>query len=693
MPPRPARRSCRSPSPAATTCSTPAPRWPAIELAGLDVDAAAAALADFPGVRRRLELKGERDGARIYDDYAHHPTEVRAALAALRGARPRAADRRLPAPPLLAHQGARRGVRRGAGAGRRGRGARRLPGARGAGRRAGRGQRPAGRPRRRRADGGQAGLVAARPRSRRGEALAPRARARARSWSRSAPATSSSWPRRWSRTGRQRMSAPPPEGVERDYPAGAPDHRAHRRPRRLVRPARDGGGAAGRCSPGPGRRGVAVGVVGSGSNLLVADDGFRGLAIKLDGELAAIERDGERVALRRRRPAALGRGEGGGLGALRPRVRDQHPRHRRRRGEDERQRLRRPARRGARVGRRLHRRPAASAAPPEQLGFAYRSSNLGPDEVVARASFRLHAGRPRRRSRRRWRRCARGAARPSPRGSRPSARPSRTPRTSGPRAAPPGSCSRRPAAAACAIGGARFSEKHANFVENTGDATTADVLELMAEGRRRVHERFGVVLEPEVQLLGEVELARAAGSCEAPRLLAALVVVVAALAARLLARCCAATTVEPRLPSRSADLGDRLGIGRGRGFRRAADPRLAAGPRGRDRCRGCPLAEPPQSGRLAGPMLQQARVLGAAPPSCVPISRAASTAKAGWTWCCARGSNCASATPRGRRRSGEPAAAVLADPSITSARLRRPARAAAGPASERLWAHALRPLA
>jgi UDP-N-acetylmuramate dehydrogenase len=54
------------------------------------------------------------------------------------------------------------------------------------------------------------------------------------------------------------------------------------------------------------------------------------------------------------------------------------------------------------------------------------------------------------------------------------------------------------------VGGALFSEKHANFVENAGDATTADVLELMAEGRRRVRERFGVVLEPEVQTLGEV---------------------------------------------------------------------------------------------------------------------------------------------------------------------------------------------
>jgi UDP-N-acetylmuramate--alanine ligase len=60
----------------------------AIELAGRDVEGAADALADFPGVRRRLELKGERGGAVIYDDYAHHPTEVRAALSALREAGP-----------------------------------------------------------------------------------------------------------------------------------------------------------------------------------------------------------------------------------------------------------------------------------------------------------------------------------------------------------------------------------------------------------------------------------------------------------------------------------------------------------------------------------------------------------------------------------------------------------------------------
>jgi len=56
----------------------------ALELAGFDLDGAAEALGSFPGMLRRLELKGHRDGATVYDDYAHHPTEVAAALAALR---------------------------------------------------------------------------------------------------------------------------------------------------------------------------------------------------------------------------------------------------------------------------------------------------------------------------------------------------------------------------------------------------------------------------------------------------------------------------------------------------------------------------------------------------------------------------------------------------------------------------------
>jgi UDP-N-acetylmuramate--alanine ligase len=56
----------------------------AAEAAGFEATTTAAALADFPGVKRRLELKGSRNGARIYDDYGHHPTEVRAAISALR---------------------------------------------------------------------------------------------------------------------------------------------------------------------------------------------------------------------------------------------------------------------------------------------------------------------------------------------------------------------------------------------------------------------------------------------------------------------------------------------------------------------------------------------------------------------------------------------------------------------------------
>jgi UDP-N-acetylmuramate--alanine ligase len=55
----------------------------ALALAGFDLETAADSLTGFRGVARRLERKGERGGAVIYDDYAHHPTEVRAALEAL----------------------------------------------------------------------------------------------------------------------------------------------------------------------------------------------------------------------------------------------------------------------------------------------------------------------------------------------------------------------------------------------------------------------------------------------------------------------------------------------------------------------------------------------------------------------------------------------------------------------------------
>jgi UDP-N-acetylmuramate--alanine ligase len=60
-----------------------------LSLAGFDAEACARALRDFPGVSRRFEFKGERNGARIYDDYAHHPTEVSATLEAAREFGPR----------------------------------------------------------------------------------------------------------------------------------------------------------------------------------------------------------------------------------------------------------------------------------------------------------------------------------------------------------------------------------------------------------------------------------------------------------------------------------------------------------------------------------------------------------------------------------------------------------------------------
>lgn len=53
------------------------------------------------------------------------------------------------------------------------------------------------------------------------------------------------------------------------------------------------------------------------------------------------------------------------------------------------------------------------------------------------------------------------------------------------------------------VGDAQVSEKHAGFVVNKGNATAADVLELMRHVQREVFEKFGVQLEPEVRILGE----------------------------------------------------------------------------------------------------------------------------------------------------------------------------------------------
>jgi len=142
---------------------------------------------------------------------------------------------------------------------------------------------------------------------------------------------------------------------------------------------------------------------------------------------------------------------------------------------------------------------------PAQLGLSYRSSTLGEGEIVARAAMRLARADP----------DAVTATLAEMRRKRHEAQPQGI-RTFGstfmnpddPRAEGR-SAGLLLAEAGCSglqVGGARFAPKHANFIENTGSATTADVIAVMAEGRRRVSERFGVELEPEVQTLGDVRL-------------------------------------------------------------------------------------------------------------------------------------------------------------------------------------------
>jgi UDP-N-acetylmuramate dehydrogenase len=292
------------------------------------------------------------------------------------------------------------------------------------------------------------------------------------------------------------MSTPPP-GARADFPLA-----------RLTT-IRTGGPADWFARPGSeeellellawaGGEGLVVGTIGSGSNLLVADDGFRGLAIKLDGDLATIERDGERLLCGggARLPSAAAKAAGWGLSGLEFGINI-------------------PGTAGGAVkmnanayGGQLARvlewvdvcSPSGlERREPERLGFAYRSSNLDAEEVVSRASFRLQPGDP----------AAIKATLAEMREKRREAQPSGIKTFGSTFKNPEGerSAGQLLEAAGCRglrHGGARFAEKHANFVENCGDATTAEVLELMAEGRRRVHERFGVELEPEVQVLGEV---------------------------------------------------------------------------------------------------------------------------------------------------------------------------------------------
>ena len=296
------------------------------------------------------------------------------------------------------------------------------------------------------------------------------------------------------------MSAP--AGIDRDYPlARLTTIRAGGRADYFARPTGEGelvellGWAAAER--------LAVEVVGSGSNLIVADEGFRGLVLKLDGELASVEREGRKVLCGggARLPSAAAKVARWGLAGLEFGVNI-------------------PGTVGGAVRMNANAYGGELAAvlewasvctaqgveqrAPAELGFAYRRSNLRPGEVVSRARFRLEPGEVE----------AIKARLAEMRGRRREAQPSgiktfgstfKNPEEERAAGRTAGQLLEAAGCGGLAVGAARFSPKHANFVENTGEASTADVLALMAEGRRRVHERFGIVLEPEVQVLGEAE--------------------------------------------------------------------------------------------------------------------------------------------------------------------------------------------
>jgi UDP-N-acetylmuramate dehydrogenase len=250
------------------------------------------------------------------------------------------------------------------------------------------------------------------------------------------------------------------------------------------------------------RDGAEVGVVGSGSNLLVADDGFRGLVIKLTGELATIERDQTRVVAGggARLPSVAAKAASWGLsgiefginipGTVGGAVRMNANAY------------------GGELGRALDWIEVAGPdgvdrRTPDQLDFSYRDSNLEPGEVVAGAGFALAEAPPSDvKSTMASMRQRRRDAQPSGIKTFGSTFKNPDPERAGGRTA--GQLLAEAGCNGLTRGGARLSEKHANFVENTDEATTADILAVMAAARRRVHERFGIELEPEVQVLGDV---------------------------------------------------------------------------------------------------------------------------------------------------------------------------------------------
>jgi UDP-N-acetylmuramate dehydrogenase len=247
-------------------------------------------------------------------------------------------------------------------------------------------------------------------------------------------------------------------------------------------------------------RGMAVAVVGLGSNLLAADAGVDALLLKLSRELARVEVDADviragggatnAVCLHRARDVGLGGFEfacaipgtiGGGVwmnaGAY-----------------------------GSDFSAVLERALVATSGgsgwlTPAELGLSYRHSGLTHGQVVLQAELRL---RPRPSDE------IRGEIRDL-NARRKDAQPTNKRTFGSVFKNPDHELSAGRMLDACGlrghtIGGACISPKHANFIENAGGATTADALGLMTEARRRARDEFGVVLEHEVEFLGDVSL-------------------------------------------------------------------------------------------------------------------------------------------------------------------------------------------
>jgi UDP-N-acetylmuramate dehydrogenase len=247
-------------------------------------------------------------------------------------------------------------------------------------------------------------------------------------------------------------------------------------------------------------RGLPVAVIGLGSNLLVSDQGFDGVAVKLAGDLARVEAREDllvagggapnAVALHRARAAGLGGFEfacaipgtaGGGV------------------------RMNAGAYGGDWAGI-LERALVADAdgvrwRSRDELGLRYRRSALQPGEVVAEVEFRLTPRPPDEIK----------AVVADLQALRKAAQPTNKRTYGSVFKNPEHELSAGRMLEACGlkghrIGGAQISPRHANFIENADGARSEDAVALMAEARRRAHERFGVELEHEVVLLGELEL-------------------------------------------------------------------------------------------------------------------------------------------------------------------------------------------